>query len=64
MVLGDLVFMTRDEESYRQLGELFEEPWSFKELLAGYDAVPAVTGIEGTEPQENPTFYRWWRGCR
>jgi len=61
VVLGDLVFMTRDEESYRQLSELFREPWSFKELLAGYGALPDATPLEGPEPRENPTFYSWWR---
>jgi hypothetical protein len=61
VVLGDLVFMKRDEESYRELSELFNEPWSFKELLAGYDAAQPMMDTETTEPRENPTFYRWWQ---
>lgn len=60
ILLGDLVFMTRDEQSFNQLAELFSEPWAFREYLGGYSPPLDLPEPQLKAPMESPAFLNWW----
>lgn len=59
IILGDLVFMTRDEQSYEELSELFKEPWAFQEYLSGYSPPEEISAFD--MQRIAPAFFGWWR---